>query len=323
MIIESIMGMFLALLIDLAFGDPKNKFHPTAWIGSLVAILTPWTKNTSVSREVIYGILLVVTTTGIVLSITILLEVGLDMIRPELFSFVLSLIVTSILLKITIAIKTMESYVNSIIQSIERNDLVSARGNLSMIVKRKTGNLDKNHVLSGTLESIGENIVDGITGPLFYFGLFGLPGAFVYRTVNTIDSMVGYKTNLFSNVGWFGANCDKCLNYIPSRITGFIIVLSSMITGDDWKNSIRIMKRDAQKTLSPNAGYPMSALAGALGTKFEKIGHYEIGDGSLYFTKQHVIQGIKIMKVSALLFSGLVSMPTIVMLSYIGWWIHA
>ncbi|NIU00930.1 MAG: cobalamin biosynthesis protein CobD, partial [Nitrosopumilaceae archaeon] len=173
-------------------------------------------------------------------------------------------------------------------RSIRSNDLVSARGNLSMIVKRKTTNLNKDHVLSGTLESIGENIVDGITGPLFYFGIFGLPGAFVYRTINTIDSMIGYKTPIFSKVGWFGANCDKYLNYIPSRITAFTIVLSSILTGDDWKNSFYIMKRDGNKTQSPNAGYPMAALAGALRTRFEKIDYYSIGDGSLLFTQEHV-----------------------------------
>ncbi|NIP62621.1 MAG: cobalamin biosynthesis protein [Nitrosopumilaceae archaeon] len=323
MIIESVSGVCLALLIDLIFGDPKNKFHPTAWIGSFIARLAPWAKNQSNHKELVFGVFLVIAITATVLSLILLLQVGLHLIKPELLSFILSIIVTSVLLKTTIAIKEMERRTNAIIYSIDKNDLISARGNLSMIVKRKTGNLDKDHVLSGTLESIGENIVDGITGPLFYFGLFGLPGAFVYRTVNTIDSMIGYKTLLFSNVGWFGANCDKCLNYLPSRITGFIIVLASILTGDDWRNSLRILRRDSRKTQSPNAGYPMSALAGALGTKFEKVGQYEIGDGSLSFTKEHVKQAIKIMKISAILFSALVSIPIIMTLSYLGGWIHA
>ena len=113
----------------------------------------------------------------------------------------------------TIAIKGMEKHALDVLDSIQKNDLTQARTNLSMIVKRNTKNLDKNHILSGTLESLSENIVDGITGPMFYFAIFGLPGAFVYRIVNTVDSMVGYKTQMFKNLGWFGANCDNCLLY--------------------------------------------------------------------------------------------------------------
>ena len=118
----------------------------------------------------------------------------------------------------------------AVLDSIQKNDLTQARTNLSMIVKRNTKNLDKNHILSGTLESLSENIVDGITGPMFYFAIFGLPGAFVYRIVNTVDSMVGYKTQKFKNLGWFGANCDNVLNYIPSRLTGLTTVSYTHLT---------------------------------------------------------------------------------------------
>ena len=120
-----------------------------------------------------------------------------------------------------------------------------------MIVKRNTKNLDKNHILSGTLESLSENIVDGITGPMFYFAIFGLPGAFVYRIVNTVDSMVGYKTQMFKNLGWFGANCDNVLNYIPSRLTGLTIVLGSMLLGHDWKIVMKFSNVMAKKLTVP------------------------------------------------------------------------
>ena len=167
----------------------------------------------------------------------------------------------------------MEKHAIDIMNAVEKDDLDIARTKLALIVKRNTKNLDKNHILSGTIESVGENTVDGITGPLFYFAIFGLIGAFVYRAINTIDSMIGYKTPIFKNVGWFGANCDKILNYLPARITGLIMILSALILRNDWVSSYQILKRDGLKPESPNSGYPMAALAGALGTKFEKINH--------------------------------------------------
>jgi adenosylcobinamide-phosphate synthase len=204
-----------------------------------------------------------------------------------------------------------------------KNILDVARNHLSMIVKRNTKNLDKNHILSGVLESISENTVDGITGPLFYYSLLGLPGAFVYRIINTADSMIGYRTDIFKNVGWFAATCDTILNYIPSRLTGLIMIISSAILQNNWKESYKIMIRDGKKTESPNAGYPMAALAGALETKFEKINHYKLGDGEIILTKEHVHSAISIMKLTSVLFFGIVTIPLITILSFVGWWVHA
>ena len=135
--------------------------------------------------------------------------------------------------------------------------------------------------------------------------------------------MIGYKNPIFKNVGWFGANCDKILNYIPARLTAFVMVLSAMIVGVDWKNSYQIMKRDGTKTESLNAGYPMAALAGALQTKFEKIDHYSLGEGSFELTKHHIKSAIILMKMTSIIFCGIVVIPIIIILSYIGWWIHA
>lgn len=245
------------------------------------------------------------------------------MITIDYIHIIISVIVGGILLKTTMAIKGMERHALAVVNALEQDNISSARDNLSMIVKRNTKNLDKNHVFSGVLESISENTVDGITGPLFYYGLFGLPGAFVYRVINTADSMIGYKTDIFKNVGWFAANCDKFLNYIPSRLTGLIMILSAMILGNNWRKSYEIMIRDGRKTESPNAGYPMAAIAGALGAKFEKIDHYSLGDGNISFTKDHVKSAISIMKVTSILFCGIIVVPIIFLLSYLGWWLHA
>lgn len=322
MILESILIVIFAIILDFIVGDPKNKFHPTSRIGSLIAKLVPLIKNESPKLEKLGGIVLVIIVISIVSALLVFLNIGIQHISIELLGIIASIIVGTILLKTTIAIRGMEKHAMAVMDSLEQNDLKSARNNLSMIVKRNTKNLDKNHVLSGTLESISENTVDGITGPLFYFTFFGIIGAFTYRIVNTIDSMIGYKSGIFRNVGWFGANCDNILNYIPARITSIMMVLGALILGHDWKKSYKIMRRDGNKTESPNAGYPMAALAGALGTKFEKINNYCIGDDNFELTKDHLHAAISLMKITSILFCMIFTVPVIIILSYFGWWLH-
>ena len=322
MIIESIIILFFALAIDFTIGDPKNKFHPTAWMGSFLAKLIPSLKNSSNNLEKLGGIILIVISSTIVVSLITILDLAINFITIDYLSIIISIIAVGILLKTTIAINGMEKHALAVVTSLENNDISAARDQLSKIVKRDTKNLDKNHVFSGVIESISENTVDGITGPLFYFGLFGLPGAFVYRLVNTADSMIGYKTNFFKNIGWFAANCDKILNYLPSRITGLIMILSAMLLRKDWRKSFQIMIRDGTKTESPNAGYPMAAIAGALGTRFEKIDHYSLGDGKISFNVEHVKSAISLMKATSIIFCSLVVVPIMVLLTFLGWWVH-
>ncbi|WP_067959128.1 cobalamin biosynthesis protein [Nitrosopumilus sp. Nsub] len=322
MIIESITVIGFAILIDLIFGDPKNRYHPTAWIGIFIAKFTTLTKNQNPILEKIGGTIMIITISSVVILLLFGLNFGISLISIDYISLILSVVVGALLLKTTIAIRGMEKHAISVLDSLESNDLDLARNYLSMIVKRNTTKLDKNHVLSGVLESISENTVDGITGPMFYYAFFGLFGAFVYRIINTADSMVGYKNELFKNLGWFTAKCDTILNYIPSRLTGLMMVLSAAILQNDWKNSYKVMIRDGKKTESPNAGYPMAALAGALETKFEKINHYKLGDGEIILTKQHVTSAIKIMKLTSILFFGIITIPIIIILSMVGWWLY-
>ena len=323
MIIEPVTVIIFALLIDFTLGDPKNKFHPTAWMGSLLAKLTPFMQNSSSNLEKLGGFFLIIIASSIVIFLLIILDLGINLITIDYLSFLTSVIIGGILLKTTFAIKGMEKHALEVVDSLEQKNIESARDKLSKIVKRNTSNLDKNHVYSGIVESISENTVDGITGPLFYFGIFGLPGAFLYRLVNTADSMVGYKTKIFKNIGWFAANCDKILNYLPARITAILMIFSAMILGNNWKSSFRIMRRDGRNTDSPNAGYPMAAVAGALETKFEKLNHYSLGDGDVLLSKEHVLSAISLMKVTSILFCGIVVIPIVVLLSLLGWWIHA
>jgi len=323
MILESVVIVAFALLLDFLVGDPKTKYHPTAWIGKLIASLVPFTKSNSIRKELIGGILLVSIIVVTVCTVLVVLDIGFSLLTIDIVSLIVSIAVGSILLKTTIAIRGMQKHALAVVDAVEKGDLGSARNHLSMIVKRDTKNLDKNHILSGVLESVSENTVDGITGPLFFYAIFGLPGAFVYRAINTVDSMIGYKTTLFKNVGWFGAKCDTVLNYAPSRLTGLVMILGALILGYNWKESLYIMRRDSRKLESPNAGFPMAALAGALGTRLEKMNYYTIGNGSIEFTKSHIISAVTLMKVSSILFCGIITIPIIVTLSFLGWWIHA
>ncbi len=197
MILESIVIVAFALGIDFVFGDPKTRYHPTAWIGTLIAMLTPLAKNQNAYVEKLGGIFVVAITVGVVVTLLSILDAGISLLTTDWITIVVSGVVVVILLKTTIAVRGMEKHAKAVLESLDQDNLDMARTNLSMIVKRNTKNLDKNHVISGVLESISENTVDGITGPLFYFALFGLPGAFAYRVINTADSMIGYKTEIF------------------------------------------------------------------------------------------------------------------------------
>ncbi len=328
--IVPILAVILALILDFVFGDPKNKYHPTVWMGTLVGKLVPLARTTNPKLEKLGGTILVISVTafisGIMLGFDFELK-NLNNLNLNDVSKILVLIITvssvGLLLKTTIAIKGMEQHASKIMTALSKDDLEDARARLAMIVKRNTSSLDKQHIISATLESTSENIVDGITGPIFYFAIFGLAGCFVYRTVNTIDSMIGYKTDLFKNLGWFGANCDKVLNFVPSRLTSVIMILASMLVGGNWKHSLEIIKRDGSKTESLNAGYPMAAMAGALCVKFEKLDHYTLGDEISELTEQHFKTALSIMKLTSILFVVLFTIPVIAVLSYLGWWTFA
>jgi adenosylcobinamide-phosphate synthase len=162
--------------------------------------------------------------------------------------------------------------------------------------------------------------VDGITGPIFYYSILGPAGAFAYRATNTLDSMVGYKDGYFKDIGWMSARLDTAANYVPARITAFLMVASARILGADWKNSLSVLQRDHAKTFSPNAGYPMATMAGALRVRLEKIGHYALGDEQEPASLEKCRVAISIMKLTTLLFCFGVSAPIISILYLAGWW---
>jgi adenosylcobinamide-phosphate synthase len=301
------------LCIDWLSGDPPNKYHPVAWLGQLISYLLPRLKGgAEKAKGTIFAISLV---------IIITLAIHLLVVASRYFGGVIALVVISAMIfKVTIAIKSMEAHAGAIINCLESCDLNATRYNLSMIVRRKTEDLDEQHILSATIESISESTVDGVTGPIFYYSLFGPAGAFAYRTINTLDSMIGYSDDYFKNIGWMSARLDSAVNYIPARVTAFLMVVSAKILGADWHNSLNILQRDHDKTSSINAGYPMATMAGALRIRLEKIGHYALGDNQEPVTLEKCKKAISIMKLTALLFCIAVSIPVLSVLYLAGWW---
>ena len=317
---QHLLILALALGLDFAFGDPKSRYHPTAWIGRMIAAVAVRAKRASHERA--GGILAVALPCGMAVAAVSAAMHGAGMLQGAAGAAVLVL-AGAVLLKSTIAVRGMERHALLVMESIRNGSMRHARGRLSMIVKRDTKSLSERQVVSGVIESVAESIVDGITGPLFYFGLLGLPGAFAYRVANTADSMVGYKSAMFASLGWFGANCDKMLNFAPSRITVAAIMLGAAALRMNWRNAYRTARRYGRATASPNAGYPMAAVAGALGVRLEKAGHYVIGDGRAELTIQDVQGAVKLMKAAAVIFGITVTAPLMLALSHLGWWIHA
>src|SRR5919202_1760706 len=246
MIVEYLfLGLVGGITLDFLFGDLPNRYHPVAWLGKIIGFVVLKLKgnssNNSHSKKE--------KEKGIIFAILLIIVFGLAVHFVAFMSLHLLgamdlAIFSAIVLKITIAIKGMEKHAMVIMSALERNDLPNARHNLSMIVRRDTKNLDTQYVLSGTIECIGESIVDGIVSPLFYYSFFGPAGAFIYRIINTLDSMVGYKDNYYKDIGWMSARLDTVANYIPARITAFLMVISAKIIGSDWKNSIQILLPD-------------------------------------------------------------------------------
>lgn len=299
--------LLLAILIDLIVGEPPNRYHPTAWIGMLIAKLKPSMKG---GRERLRGALGALLVIAIVASSIYIISLIVS------FNQVIEIIITALMLKFTIAIRSMEEHAKKVIEALD--DLALARRELSMIVGRDTSDLDREHILSAVIESISENVTDGITSAIFYYSLFGIVGAFVYRAINTLDSMLGYKDDYYKDIGYFSAKLDTIANYLPARITAFITILASMILGMEWRNALRMVMRDSNNTDSINSGYSMAGVAGALNIRLEKIGYYKIGEAHEPITIEHCYKAIKLMKVTVILFILIVALP-LLMIRYLSW----
>ena len=210
----------------------------------------------------------------------------------------------------------MGQYTKPIAAALKKNDLAEARRWLPYIVRRDPNTLNERQITSAAVESIAESTTDGITAPFFFFAIFGVPGAFAYRVVNTLDSMVGYKNAGKHQHRMVQRKLDTITNYIPARLTAYLMVAASYLLRENWRESWRILKRDKSKTVSVNAGWTISAMAGALDTQLEKPGHYALGDDH-GITPQHIDRALRVMTVTAVLFGAIVVMPILALRIYI------
>jgi adenosylcobinamide-phosphate synthase len=284
--------ILIALIIDVLFGEFPARIHPVVWMGKLIDTLSSHLIN---YRNKISGIIL---TLVVVIIFTLATYVLISLIA---FNNIFYILASSVILTTTFAIKVLFSSAAGIKNDLKK-DISTARKSMSYLVSRDTTNLSSEEIVSATVETLTENITDSVTAPLFYAFIFGVPGAVAYRAVNTLDAMVGYKKPETIEIGWFPAKLDDILNYLPARITGIIIVIAAAILRMDWKNSYKIMIRDARKPDSPNSGYSMAAAAGALGIKLKKIGYYEIGDNLNPLTVNKISDTILLAKVTIILF---------------------
>jgi len=311
--VDSVLIFTIAVLIDLILGEYPDRIHPTIGIGKLIAYLRKRIKHPNARVEKANGVFMV-----ILIVCIVALPVGAFLFWLR-FSFgsIPYIIAGAILFKATFAISGMGQYTKPIAAALKRNDLVSARKWLPYIVRRDPNTLNERQIISAAVESIAESTTDGITAPFFYFALFGVPGAFAYRVINTLDSMVGYKTEEYRNIGWFSAKMDTLTNWLPARITAYLMVASAAFLGVNWRESWRILQRDKHKTSSPNAGFTISAMAGALEIQLEKVGCYKLGDDHGHILPGDIEKALRIMTLTAILFGVVVVLPVLAVWTYL------
>jgi len=313
---DFIIILLISVTMDLILGDPNNKIHPVAWLGKYITYFIPKIKDKKKrnSEKKNGTIFTTVTITFFALLIQSILVYLYNI------NIILMMILSIFILYSVIAIKSMEKHINAITIALQNNDIENARRNLSMIVSRNTKNLDEQHILSGAIESIADGTVDGILSPLFYFSILGSTGAFIFRVINTLDSMIGYKEKYYEKIGWMAAKADTYVNYIPARITAVLMIFAAIISKADWKNSIDIFKKERNYTISINSGHPISVLAGALRIRLEKLDHYSIGEPLEKISIEKCKMAIKIMKITILVFCMIIAIPLILILGSLNWW---
>jgi adenosylcobinamide-phosphate synthase len=261
----------LAVAIDVAFGDPPNRFHPVAWIGRALARGRGRLCHGSPSALLVAGGAL---TLGVM---------ALAALAGGLVTFAAAalgaagLVLEAAVLKSTLALRDLAGAARSVARALASGDLPGARATLGFhLVSRPTVALDPGHVASGAIESVAENLTDAFVAPLLFYLVFGLPGALGYRALNTADTMLGYRHGPLEYFGKIAARLDDLANLVPAPLAALAIVLAG---GRRARGAWSAMLRDHDHTASPNAGWTMAAAAGALGITLEKPQSYRLGDG--------------------------------------------
>jgi adenosylcobinamide-phosphate synthase len=303
------MVQLLALLVDSLFGDPPNAYHPVAWMGSVINAARNRAPKTDSRRQLGYGGLIAFGGTGCAAVIGWLVARLVRFLpRP------LNWLGEANALKLVLSVGGLTRAATEIRSALEARDLPAARRLTSWhLVSRNTSELSESQVVAATIESLTENTSDSLLGPLFYYTLFGLPGAFVYRFANTADSMLGYRDEEREWLGKIPARLDDLLNLVPARLTALLFIAITWFSGGDAIRAIKIWRRDRYQTESPNAGHPMSAGAGVLGIELEKVGHYKLGKGQSAPQIDDIGRAIRLMRTTAFIAAGLFGVISLLM----------
>lgn len=262
-----------AFLLDLVIGDPRWLLHPVVLMGKFIAWGEKLLWSGNPRRDFVAGMVLTLTLVG--------LSGGSAWALVSLFSFLpplLCFLAVTVLASTTLATRGLLSALCRIEGPLREGNLIEAQRQLSHIVGRETHSLNEDKVLRASLESLAENTSDGIVAPLFYLFLGGIPAAVAYKAVNTLDSMTGYRSDRYLYFGRFAARLDDVVNFIPARLTALFMVLAAYLLRLDGRLAMRVVRRDHGNHLSPNAGYPEAAFAGAFGIR--------LGGPSIYFGRE-------------------------------------
>ena len=285
--------LLFALAIDLLIGEFPVKIHPVVWIGNIISFFKKYLigYDNKVSGLII-AICVIAVSSLIVLVPMLMIKHFLYLNEGMIYLFKLMAV---LILSSTFSVKLLLDSARDVEKDLKNNNLNKARQAVSYLVSRKTDELNKEHIISAVIETLTENIPDSYVSTIFYYSIVGIAAfllgfndfdvviiallaALIHRVVDTMDSMLGYKTDELYNIGFVPAHLDDILNYIPARISGMLIVISSAFLGLNWKGANYIMKRDARNCDSPNSGYTMATVAGALNIQLEKEGVYTLGD---------------------------------------------
>ena len=291
-----LLVLILAVVIDWLIGDPPNAWHPVAWFGRMAQALERRAPRDNPRAELLYGA--GITASGIAIAALPALAIERWLTgRGNPVWLPARIVATAALLKITFAWRGLIRAGQSVQRDLETRAPDNARADLCALVSRDTRELEPSQLAAAAIESLAENASDSFVAPLFYYHLFGLPGAFVYRAVNTLDSMIGYRGR-YEFLGKVTARVDDVLNFIPVRATALLLVLAARLTRDEPRRAFQTMRRDHARTASPNAGYPMGAMAGALDVRLEKVGHYCLNENGRVSQPRDIQRAARIVSVA-------------------------
>lgn len=302
-----VISLLFSLAIDVFFGELPTMIHPVVIIGSVIGFF----KNIFIKIKSRLSGFLVVLFSFIVVSVITLFILYICSINVLLLFIVYSLLLSSTF-SVNMLLATAIGVYDDLNESLDK-----ARESVSYLVSRSTDELTESFIVSATIESLTENITDSYVAPIFYFMIFSvaiivlnknylfvlLLVPMLYRVSNTMDAMLGYKTDELANIGYFPAKLDDVLNYIPSRISGIIMVVAAYLLKYDWKNAYRIMRRDARNSPSPNSGYTMATAAGALDIQLIKKGTYILGDNIKPIDKDDIKKAVNLSRLTIILFT--------------------